>query len=265
MPDIVIAPKKQPNTIVELNENNRVITESYIGTDNQISALAYSHKAGSTYLSGQVVNSRFEKLNADQSKWTVTYRIGTLSAVTPDPQDPPDTNTIKVLRETWSSTMAQFSYPLEKYLTSTEAAQLKGWEDLPDMSMKADYVYPAAEGEYDSLTGRALAIAKLKWQGTNEVIKYYPQATRTTTYNNSIISNTYDYKTRGAKLNHIDNTPSVVFKGDAFAVSWLKVGFDWTQNSDGTWTLVESWLGAPTADGGWNTNLYGPNQWEFKS
>lgn len=245
------SPYKQIGEKVEYFSKYNLTTVSFIGEDSAISSLASTSRVGTKYQSTAktvVKSSITEKLPSDQSKWTCSYRTY-LSGGGGGSDDGED--------EIWSMAMTQIEYSLMKYLSADEAYQYQAWKDT-NISAKQGFKYLADVSQgagteiYEPLTGKALDVAKKDWNGTEAVLKFYPQATRTSFY-----SEKKTLTSRAEKLNHID-TASVSAMSD-YDVEWLKSGFDWTENQDGTWTLTETWIGAPK----WDEDLYGQNAWKF--
>lgn len=280
---------KQTNEVREFLNSSIKLTREYIGPDADIRALGMEYRQGSSFqdpeeaiLSGTIDTSRVVKLTSDRSKWS----LGVTIPLEDTSGDPGEDDSAGIISETWSSTMTQYQYPLEKYLNSDEARGVALWE-TSDPYLKKDFLYEYNElsvtkvdmpgstqkkytlsvlGTYvEELSGiseKAANIAALKWTGYDTVSRFYPQFTLTTVYKRYHLAHT-----RRKDLGHIDGWPNHYLHTDN-TVSYLKTGFDWTKNNDGTATLVESWIGAPIEDGGWNWNLYGDGpdderQWDF--
>ena len=250
-----------PNTLIEqvgktteYRQDVAVTTETYIGPEDVIATTAASYRAGGSYTppgTGQkactITLSRTEKIQSDRAKWTFSYGQDKGSSSSPDTP----------LSTVWSCVVAQYQFPLEKYLDREEAAKLYDWENKEPDEQKSILDSEAALSPESraTLPGKSFDVAKLKFSGTNEVQRCYPQATRVRTYNNY-------KKTIAPNLNTTGTEPDTEFNWTGKnAMSWLKVQFDWEQQPDGTWRLTESWQGYPTNDGGWNSNLY--DTWEF--
>lgn len=228
--------------------------ELYIGDLSSVCELAKENYVGSYYqLSGQlsgVVNvSNVERIESEKARWKFEYS-------TENNELSGDEEGNKFLKQTWTMQMSQVEYPLYKYLSAAEAANVASWENTPNEQKKVGKYISGYDNEgnpiYADLEGRARLVADKLFRGIESVTKSLPVATRTTIYRTK-----HSLATRAGKLNHIDATPDSKF--DDFGVEWLKVGFDWNQDNTGTWTLVETWTGAPS----WDKNLYGDEQWEF--
>lgn len=248
-----------------------MVRTSFIGEDSAISTLASTQKKGTAFsgiLSDAVEHSVIEssvteKMEADRTKWNVTYSIytehsggggGETSAVYYTSQD--------------SMTMVQYQFPLYKYLSADEAAAVQSWESYDwdgekaedEGVKKSDFKYwNPLSSNFQPLTTvsqKAASVARKLFAGVEYVQKAYPQITHV---ERSATRQTHT--TRQNALNHIDNTgvPDLGMKND---FSWLKVQYDWTENDDSTWTLTESWTGIPK-DNPWDADLYGPNAWAF--
>ena len=249
-----------PNTLIEqvgktteYKKDVAITTETYIGPENVINTTAASYRAGGSYTppggdkACTITLSRTEKIQSDRAKWTFSYGQDKSSGQSPD----------NPLSTVWSCVVSQYQFPLEKYLNREEAAKLYDWENKEPEEQKSilDTEEALSPGIRATLPGKSFDVAKLKFSGTNEVQRCYPQATRVRTYNNY-------KKTIAPNLNKTGTEPDDEFDWtEKNAMSWLKVQFDWEQQPDGTWRLTESWQGYPKSDGGWNSNLY--DTWDF--
>lgn len=239
---------KQIGKKVEYLSGYTITTETYIGPDDEIATKASQNVVGGKYdgLSSNIRSSITEKIEADRSKWTVVYGKQASSGGG-DNDD--------LIKQTWTMTMTQYEYPLEKYLSADEAGQVAAWEQT-DIKHKKNFEFFVDMSQtgavYQMLAGKALQVAKKKFAGIESVLKFYPQATCTSLYGKYS-----SFTDRANKLNHIDD--SSLSSDFGLGVHWLKSGFDWTQNQDGTWTLTESWIGSPK----WDEDLYGENAWSF--
>lgn len=275
---------KQTGETRDFLANSIKLARDYIGPDTDIRSLAATYKQGATFqdpeeldLSGTVESSRVFKMESDRSKWSVGVLIELPKG--PDPGDDDDSG---IISQVWSSTMAQYQYPLEKYLNGKEAFGVASWDvSDPFIKLSSQYEYSDLSvvknpdtgkqnlsvlgefvGELKDISERAVDVSKLKWAGVDSVMKFYPQVTLTTVY-----TRYHHAHTREKSLGCIDTYPNRQFHQESW-ISWLKTGFDWTENTDGSWTLVESWMGAPKDDGGWDRRLYGespddPKKWKF--
>lgn len=224
-----------------------VCNETYIGPDDAVNLSAstyhtdYKFSVGTT--AAIVTDSIVEKIEADRSKWKFTYRVGNIPGREDSDGDPDSDDVLDI---TWSCQMSQYSFPLERYLTSEEVATLMKWEfDTPFDHKKAyEYKKYPEDTSWTALAGNALKVAKWKINGTTEVLRHYPQVSRTTTYGKlKVVEGDPDIDTK-------DSTPDSKFNG--FGVEWLKIGSDWCQNPNGTWTHTESWLGGEV----WDSDMY---------
>lgn len=231
-----------------------IVTETYIGPVDTLSNVAKTYKVGEEFTpSGQskaamITVSRLEKIQSDQAKWTLSY--GSDNGAGGTSSDQP-------ISELWSCTISQYQFPLEKYLNKEEAGKLRDWEmKEPNEQLSILETEEAlTPGTRQTLPGKSFDVAKLKFSGVNEVIRCYPVAKRVSIYNRYKRTIDPDLNTTGTEPNS-----EFSWTGDN-EMSWLKVQFDWEQQSDGTWQLTESWQGSPTKDGGWNSNLY--DEWDF--
>ena len=243
---------EQCGKTIDYTSIGNAITETWIGEDDVIATKAQTYCQGKKYTNadgeGVVRTSRTEKLQSDRSKWTVTYFVN---------KDPGSGHEDEPLDDIWSENVAQYQFPLERYLDKYEAKAIKEWE-RQDPDVQVEWI----DAGVAMLPGKALDVAKLKMAGTNEVVRCYPQCVRTRVFSSFKENISPDLCT-------IDDTPEDEFIDSAAdwdeEMSWLKVGFDWSQDTADNWTLVETWIGSPVADGGWNENLYGPigTRWPF--
>lgn len=247
MPDDTLPGELQIGWTEEYKKDVTIVTKTFIGPKTTLETAAASHRVGGKYNGSTITVSRIEKIEADQAKWTFSYGTDTSDGSGTDPDR---------LSELWSCTVSQYQFPLEKYLNETEAGKLRAWEmEEPDMQLKIlETERDLDPGIRATLPGKSYDVAKLKFSGTNEVIRCYPVATRVSIYNKY-------KKSIDPNLNTVDNeAPSGKFSVWS-NMSWLKVQFDWEQQSDGTWKLTEAWQGAPKDDGGWKRKLY--DEWDF--
>jgi hypothetical protein len=251
----ISATVKQLHERVDYYDTYKMTTATFIGPESQLSGVASSNKKGSKYqgIADHIVqSSTTDKIEADRLKWTVTYKtvLSTGGGGGGGASDP-------YISRTWSMSMTQYEYPLYKYLNAEEAKLLKKWETTDD-EHRGEFKYVSAFEEgtgnklYGSLSGMPLSVATKMWNGVESVLRFYPQATRTSIYEDK---QTFAYIY--GNLNHIDDTPDDEFS--ELSCQWLKSGADWTENNDTTWTLTESWIGAPH----WDSNLYGLGAWNF--
>ena len=248
------------DTVKQLGERTEYLpqytltTTSFIGPESVLSGVVTTNKKGDKYnsIANTVIESSVtEKMEADRLRWNVSYKTW-LSGGGGGGSDP-------YISQTWSMNMTQYEFPLDRYLDPDNSRKYNAWKNT-DEEHKRNFQYlelvsPGAGPQYDDLSGMALSCAKKFYAGIESVMKFYPQATRTSVYDRL-----HEFKTRADALNHIDN--SSVSAEFSLSCSWLKSGFDWTQNNDNTWVLTESWIGIP-ADNPWDSELYGPNQWKF--
>jgi len=228
-----------------------ITTASFIGPISTLSGTVNDNRKGSKYenMDNTVIeSSSTEKMEADRLRWNVSYKTWLSSETSAD----------EAISRTWSMAMTQYEFPLERYLDPDNMRMYNSWQNM-DEEHKRNFQYlelvsPGAGPQYADLTGMALSCAKKFYAGIESVMKFYPQATRTSLFDSERVTSA-----TVSSLNHIDDTPEQVFNMN---YSWLKSGFDWTQNNDDTWTLTESWIGIP-GDDPWDAQLYGENQWTF--
>ena len=151
--------------------------------------------------------------------------------------------------------MAQYQFPLHKYLLSNEAAAVRSWELLAgnDISAKANFQYKDEEDNLKYLSAvseKALKIAKKLAAGIEYVQKSYPIITHV----QELSAHEKD-SDREKRLNTVDDSGDVPDLIDGY--QWLKTQYDWVQTDTSLWTLTESWMGTPE-DQPWDKDLYGP-------
>lgn len=243
---------KQLGERVEYFPQYKMTTASFIGPESQLSAMAAANKKGDKYdsIANTVIQSSVtEKMEADRLRWNVSYKTWLSGGGGGGGDDP-------YISRVWSMNMTQYEFPLDRYLDPENAEKYNAWKNT-DLKQRKQWKYLlSTEKEngtpvYGDLSGMALSCAQKYFAGIESVMRFYPQATRT-----SIYEKQQEFEYIYGNLNHIDNTPSAVYKFDC---EWLKSGADWTENSDTTWTLVESWIGAPH----WDEELYGLGAWDF--
>lgn len=249
---------KQCSEIREYLNQKTVVKVSFIGEDNAISTLASAQKKGAAFsgLSAAVPNSMIdssitEKIQADRTKWTVTYSIYT-PKTRPGGGGGHDT-TYYTSKD--SMTMAQYQFPLYKYLLSNEAAAVRSWELLAgnDISAKQNFQYRDEEDNLKYLSAvseKALKTAKKLAAGIEYVQKSYPIITHV----QELSAHEKD-SDREKRLNTVDDSSDVPDLIDGY--QWLKTQYDWVQTDTSLWTLTESWMGTPE-DQPWDKDLYGP-------
>lgn len=256
---------------IQWGDKAAIVTRSYIGPDDSILNYAYTNKIGSGYdcehgLSGRVESCRTLKIDADRSQCTLVVNCPYDSGDNPD----------EALNTTWACNMAQLELPLYKYCTPNytssdlstwgDAAAIEAWEHEDNPTLKTNYHYTVFDTQTQETTekeleGRSLEIAKMMNSGVDNRICFYPQATRVTRWASlsDVQGEGTSLKDREAELNLKDTQP---LSSDLTAFltvenySWLKSGYDIQQNTDGSWSLTESWIGTPTYLGEWNNALY---------
>ena len=243
-------------------------TKSWIGPYSSLLLSAKQNPVGAKYIldtdiSCTITESRVTKIEADRGRWELKFgRPSDANTAGKDPTDPTDP-----LIDTWNCNMAQYSFPLEIYLSSgADLAALDAWENENDKSLKSSYTYRDSKNNEIQLSGVVRDIAELKYGGTTDVLRFYPQATRQREYLEKIDS-------------AIDVWPSYIDENSPakdiypnLSVSWLKTDASWSSrmnndpsfDTDQIWTLTESWIGVGAENGGWNEHLYGSTErWEF--
>ena len=267
MPENTLSTVKQCSETREYLYQKTVVRTSYIGEDSAISTLASQQKKGTSFSGiGESVpysvidSSTTEKLEADRTKRNVTYSIYT-PKVHPGGGGSGSGSMFYTKRD--SMTMAQYQFPLYKYLLSNEAAAVKSWELLAgnDVSAKQNFQYRDEEDNLQylsSVSPKALEAAKKLAAGIESVQKSYPVITHV-----EEMSAFEKIPDRQNKLNTVDESNDVPDLIDGY--QWLKTQYDWVQTDTSLWTLTESWMGTPE-DQPWDKNLYGPPlsaMWKF--
>lgn len=272
MPENTLSTVKQCSETREYLYQKTVVRTSFIGEDEAINTLASQQKKGtafsglSTAIPYSIIDSSItEKIQADRTKWTVTYSIYTPKTKPGGGGGGEDDSPYYVEKD--SMTMAQYQFPLYKYLLSNEYAAVRAWENLPTKytTLKTDFGFLSADANNNetsvylsSVSDKALNTAMKIASGIEYVQKSYPIMTHT-----EQLSARRTMTTRLEKLNHIDNSVYMPSIKDSYPnYQWLKTQFDWVENDDSSWTLTESWIGTPNEQP-WDKDLYGLSAWEF--
>lgn len=168
--------------------------------------------------------------------------------------------------EIWTCDMAEISKDIRTWLSSerggmneqeasTALAQIAQWEaykDAGDYTNWQNFVYDNGK----VLSGNALLLAHKIMKGISSYTIYAPVITKTSLWVDLPPLEDYGYI----------GTPTVrvgwsVLGGDVFADGWqwLKTGAKAQPNGDGTYTLVEQWIGADEIDGDLYPTVSGGN------
>lgn len=160
------------------------------------------------------------------------------------------------MADAWSLRNTQITHPLSVYCGPSQAAnaqwrRIQQWAGERDNALYTQMLYKSGTS-VRALTGPDTLIASKIMIGIEEVQRHYPVAQRSRIYPRQPAG-------VGTGLDHIEAPAE--FAGAA--ATWLKVQDDASQNSDGSWTRTEQWLGAETLD----INFYGepPDRWSFAS
>lgn len=227
----------------------KAFPEGGIWRDNTITQFSQT-------LSCTITESKVTKIQSNRGKWDLRFGIKSDSASEAGEEEDPDAT----LSCTWTTNMAQYTFPLEVYLNSQELKEVYYWKTGSDLDLKANYQYKDVEGMQHSLSGMALSVAQREFGGNEDVIRFFPQATRTTYLKAQI-----DPRDNPVMPSYIENLPKLNDFVNGLSMDWLKTEYAWSSDQNGNWTLTESWMGSPKDSGGWDIYLYGDDgvRWEF--
>ena len=151
-------------------------------------------------------------------------------------------------------------------------AAIERWMREPDPQLANEYKYTDVDGnEVDIAAEPELSLSlplidKIR-EGTERVIRFYPQLTRRRTYY-AAPADAFE------SLSYVDEPPydagvrTLAPDGVSSVISaheWLKVQDDCDEQADGKWVRTESWIGIEKTDANqghpWDPDLYGAERW----
>ena len=154
-------------------------------------------------------------------------------------------------RRTVEIEMAQVETDIRSLLDhSSYVNNLAAWE-AADPVLKQDFKYINPNGGEETLTGQALTVARHILSGIESFLRFHPVVTATTVYEDRPGKGKIDY----TALGRVSSGPSEAPSG----FRYLKAGDHLTENTDGTWTRVERWIGAEK----WSSFLYDGGNWNL--
>lgn len=268
------------------NDGNRTLDYVLKGPYTSLETILKGLDAGDKVVKGWVMSSASLARNPGD--------LGTLTiSCAPDPDDDDSSESSsqtssKALKEVWTLRSVRNDVSILAYCGPSpsgnpQRALIEAWQKEPDGELANDFKYTKPDGsvfEIDNEHYKATRdlIQKIR-KGCESVMRFYPQLTRTRTYskppskvyeNLSMIDvpkigsatdfEEEDEETGGTKTKKAD-TQRLLKPGNLGTIIsdhvWLKCQDDCSQQSDGKFNRVESWIGILSADGGWDENLYG--------
>lgn len=193
----------------------------------------------------------------------------------------------------WDETSCQYQYPLERYAGETggdgpteqefpDAGKFEAWKNENGSDATRYRAFKAEiDGQEIDLEHRTLALAKKVYAGKQQVERYYPEVTRTTTYRyieaagddiDEAMPSILAEIDESPNLARIDTEPDDVWEEKFPDVAWLKVAYnvrvtpcDVEEYYDAV--VTEVWRGIDLTEetDGWDKNLYGSgaDRWKF--
>lgn len=240
-----ITTQNQTGETIDFADGTKGFVYIFKGEYNTLETQAGSYVRGATCGDGVVANWTLERLPGDLGILRVTCRPENESGSGSGASSVP-------LSVTWSYRSVRCDLPIESYCGNTNASPMRShidaWRKETDETIKNAGKYRMQDGSLQDLTGADLALAGKIQQGIESVMRFYPMVVKVSKYGIAA-----DPPVDFSKVGYID-TPSKTF---GYSGVWLKCQDDISQNSDGTWTRTEGWMGAEKLD----ADLYGPNRW----
>ena len=180
------------------------------------------------------------------------------------------------IRDVWSLKSVRNDVSVLAYCGTSAAnpnrAAIERWMREPDPKLANEYKYTDADGdEVDIAAVPEISLSvplidKIR-EGTERVIRFYPQLTRRRTYY-AAPADAFE------SLSYVDEPPysagvrTLAPDGVSSVISaheWLKVQDDCDEQADGKWVRTESWIGIEKTDANqghpWDPDLYGAERW----
>ena len=153
------------------------------------------------------------------------------------------------IRRTVEIEMAQVETDIRTLLDAESyVCNLAAWE-AADPALKQQFKYLNPNGGEESLQGRALEVARHILNGVESFLRFHPVVTATTVYEDRPRQGEIDYTALGRVTSGPPEAPA--------GFRYLKAGDNLAENTDGTWTRVERWIGAEK----WSSLLYDGGNW----
>lgn len=190
---------------------------------------------------------------------------------TPDEQSNPEGGTPEQvpLKEIWTIHTVRNDRSVYAYCGDSVGAnplrdQVEQWQKETDYTLSSEFQFRDTDGKVTDLTEPSKALAQKIAQGIESVVRFYPVITRKRIYAKPPdecldgIGFIDEPPIDGSSLSPNCRKPSTLAdKIDSY--EWLKMQDDCDEQTDGTWSRVESWWGSEK----WDEDLYGTNRWEF--
>lgn len=230
------------------SEERRSFSVAWKGPYTTLKATEAALEQGDVIETGRVANS-----------WNLERRPAGLGILTITCGSAPTTSgsgsiaTVNPLKDIWTCRGVRIDKPIESYCGMTNdnprRKHIDLWRRESDPSLADSMKYHSESGDIVELTAADQAVVRKIMNGTESVMRFYPQVSRVRTYPSK-------YTPPGLEnLGRID-TPSGYANLPSGYV-WLKVQDDVADQASGEHTRTESWIGAES----WDTDLYGPNRW----
>lgn len=196
----------------------------------------------------------------------------------------------KALNEVWSLRSVRNDVSVMAYCGPSPGANplreiIEAWQKEPDGELANQTCYRRADGSVFSIANgempATVALIEKIRRGIDSVMRFYPQLTRTysrpparvyenlATIDVPTVGSTTDFEVTdgGTTTTKKADTSRLEKPGNLGQIitdhEWLKCQDDTGKTPDGKFSRVESWIGVPKTDGGWDVNLYGrpPDRW----
>ncbi len=271
--------RRQPDGGLSMDDGGGFAASlSWKGPYNSLAAAAANIAYGDAIpeqddLPGNWYVSSFDlkRVNADNGVLTVAGRI-----------DPPSSSSSggvsTPIRDLWSLKSVRNDVSILAYCGTSannpNRVAIEKWLKESDGELANGYAYREADGKVVSIAAEpeisySIPVIKKLQEGTESVIRFYPQVMRRRTY----------YKPPADVFENLGyvNEPSyqasdITFAPDGLSEvianhEWLKVQDDCDEQGDGKWLRTESWIGilkASSPDGHpWDPDLYGEDRWDM--
>lgn len=148
---------------------------------------------------------------------------------------------------------------------------IEGWMKESDGDLASSNSFRKPNGVIRTITERpTLALLNKVRKGVDSVIRFYPVVTRTRVYQsvppacleNLGFIDTPSFSGAAASITKRPNGLSTAIA----AHQWLKCQDDCSEDTEGNWQRVESWMGIKKTEGNsqpWDEDLYGTNRWDM--
>lgn len=180
----------------------------------------------------------------------------------------------KPLKDVWSIRSVRNDVNVMGYCgdspgANPQRADIELWLKETDADLAAAYEYKAADGSVATLSNQSQALAAKLAKGVESVMRFYPVLTRKRTYQSEppeCLENLgYIDSPSTSSISPVNKKPGNL-STRLSEYQWLKCQDDCDENTDGTWTRTEAWMGIkittaqPTP---WDADLYGASRWDM--